>query len=242
MKKNKVYMLWPLFFCLSFSVGYTKVTGILKSTSGDLKDYSGFVIYIKEGADLPKIHKQKKNKVMGQVNKKFSPAVIGIHSGDYVDFKNFDDIYHNVFSLDPKNKFDLGVIKQNQSFTDDLKKSNKKSNTKVKFKKPGKTLVFCNIHEDMMGTIYSFDHGYFTMATKSGLFELPSPESGEYTIVVDGERMEEPLEQKIKFKKKMGKLKVFFKPINLKNTVEHKNKNGEKYKEKSWELGEDDFY
>ena len=90
--------------------------GILQSNKGGLDDYSGFIVYIKEGASLPKVKKARQLKVMGQVNKQFSPAVQGIQLGGSVDFINYDDIFHNVFSLSPENKFDLGIFKDGKQY------------------------------------------------------------------------------------------------------------------------------
>ena len=93
--------------------------------------------------------------------------VTAINQNSEVQFKNYDDIYHNVFSLSPGNQFDLGVYKGNQSYTDDLnKKSSKDKNPSISFKTPGKVKVFCNIHEDMMSTIYVFGHGYYANVEK----------------------------------------------------------------------------
>ncbi|MCO4793820.1 MAG: hypothetical protein KC493_08915 [Bacteriovoracaceae bacterium] len=224
------------------SSAIAEVRGVLKSKKGNLDDYSSFVIYIKEGKSFPKIKNKLKSAEMGQVNKKFTPAVVGVTKGQTIDFKNHDDVFHNVFSLDQKNKFDLKVYKGNERYSDDLKTPLKKKSTKVKFQGVGKTNVFCNIHEDMMGTVYVFDHGYFAMAKKSGLFSLPSPPPGKYTLIVDGDRLKKPISKKINFKRKMKRLIISFNPVDGKKAVSHKNKKGKKYKEKEWELDEDDFY
>ena len=45
---------------------------------------------------------------MDQRNETFVPHVLAIRTGTTVDFPNNDRIYHNVFSLSPTRRFDLG--------------------------------------------------------------------------------------------------------------------------------------
>jgi hypothetical protein len=45
------------------------------------------------------------------------------------------------------------------------------------------------MHPNMMGTIYVFNHGYFTQADKDGVFELPTPASGSVQLGIDGPRL-----------------------------------------------------
>lgn len=232
-----------LMVCL-FSLNLSaNIKGFLKASKGGLEDYSSFIVYFEKGSEFPKIKRKPKTVLMAQVNKTFNPSVVGIQKNDEIDFINYDDIFHNVFSLNPNNKFDLGVFKGSSSYTDEFKKNNIKNiETKVQFKTPGKSHVFCNIHEDMMGIVYVFDHNYFSMANKSGIFNLPTPPNGEHVIIIDGNRLNKPIKKRFKFSTKTKKLLVTFDPSEEKQVVKHKNKKGEMYQEREWELDDDDIY
>ena len=112
---------------------------------------------------------------MGQKDKQFSPQVKAIHVKEKVDFKNYDDIFHNVFSVDPGHKFDLGVFKGNVAYNDNFKKKKGKSSSIKKFEKAGEVNVFCNLHPSMKGKIYIFDHPWFSQVNEYGEFKLNLP-------------------------------------------------------------------
>lgn len=75
-----------------------------------------------------------------QKNKNFDQKKLTIKVGDAVNFKNEDNVSHNVFSLSDPKTFDLGSYPQGQS-------------KKVVFDKPGTVEVECAIHPDMFMTV-----------------------------------------------------------------------------------------
>lgn len=68
--------------------------------------------------------------------KVFSQAEIDVKVGDAVVFVNDDNVAHNVMSIDPANKFNLGLLKPGSS-------------TPVTFNTPGNISVICAIHPTM---------------------------------------------------------------------------------------------
>ncbi|OFZ29485.1 MAG: hypothetical protein A2622_07090 [Bdellovibrionales bacterium RIFCSPHIGHO2_01_FULL_40_29] len=75
--------------------------------------------------------------MISQKDKKFDKAAIKIKKGDKIVFKNNEkDITHNVFSLGPKNAFELKTQAPGTAST-------------VEFKEPGTTDVECAIHTNM---------------------------------------------------------------------------------------------
>jgi plastocyanin len=75
--------------------------------------------------------------VIVQKDKQFSQTTIKIKKGDSISFKNEEkDITHNVFSLGPKNEFELKVQAPGTSST-------------VSFKDAGTTSIECAIHPAM---------------------------------------------------------------------------------------------
>ena len=73
---------------------------------------------------------------IGQKGKVFSKTDISIKAGDALVFVNDDTIAHNVMSMDPDNKFNLGSLKPGSS-------------TPVTFKTAGDFQVICAIHPSM---------------------------------------------------------------------------------------------
>jgi plastocyanin len=73
---------------------------------------------------------------IGQKGKVFSKPDITIKIGDALVFVNDDTVPHNVMSMDPQNKFNLGSLRPGSS-------------TPVTFKAAGDFNVICAIHPTM---------------------------------------------------------------------------------------------
>ena len=106
---------------------------------------------------------------MDQRNETFSPHVLSITTGTMVDFPNNDRTYHNVFSLSPTNRFDLGRY------------GNGKSQAK-RFDRAGIVRVFCDIHSHMSAFILVFNHPYHTTTDADGRYRIDNIPSGTYTV------------------------------------------------------------
>ena len=98
---------------------------------------------------------------MDQRNETFVPHVLAVRTGTIVDFPNSDRIYHNVFSLSPTRRFDLGRYAVGRSKA-------------VRFDRPGVVRVFCDIHSHMSAFILVFSHRYFAVTQPDGTFQLPA--------------------------------------------------------------------
>jgi hypothetical protein len=95
--------------------------------------------------------------------------VLAIQVGTTVDFPNRDPIYHNVFSVSPAKRFDLGKYAQGHS-------------RRVRFDKAGVINVYCDIHSDMAAWVYVVPHHVFAQANAAGRFTLPELPAGTYTL------------------------------------------------------------
>jgi plastocyanin len=71
-----------------------------------------------------------------QKGKAFSESEIAVKVGDTIVFVNDDNVFHNVFSSHPENKFNLGSLKPGSS-------------TPVTFKTAGDIQVLCAMHPSM---------------------------------------------------------------------------------------------
>ena len=105
-----------------------------------------------------------------QKQQAFAPRVLAIQVGTTVEFPNRDPVYHNVFSVSPAKRFDLGKYAQGHS-------------RRVRFDKPGLVNVYCDIHSDMAAWVYVVPHHVFAQANASGRFALPEVPAGHYTLV-----------------------------------------------------------
>jgi len=106
---------------------------------------------------------------LAQKDQMFVPRVIAIAANSNVEFPNQDPIYHNVFSLSPPRRFDLGKYPRGSSRT-------------VNFPKPGLVNVYCDIHSNMEAFILVLPHHGFTRPRASGEFRLPDLPAGTYLL------------------------------------------------------------
>ena len=106
---------------------------------------------------------------MDQRNETFVPHVLAVRTGTTVDFPNSDRIYHNVFSLSPTRRFDLGRYAVGRSKA-------------VRFDRPGVVRVFCDIHSHMSAFILVFSHRYFAVTQPDGTYQLPPVPAGTYML------------------------------------------------------------
>jgi plastocyanin len=108
-------------------------------------------------------------RVLAQKNQAFSERVLSCVVGTTVDFPNQDPIFHNVFSVSPTKRFDLGKYPRGHS-------------KQVTFKKPGLVQVFCDIHPSMACFILVLPNRAFARPDEDGTFALPKLPSGTYTV------------------------------------------------------------
>jgi plastocyanin len=131
----------------------------------------GAVIWLKRvGGETPR-PAPARGKVVSQHGKIFLPHVLAIPVGTRVDFRNDDEIFHNVFSPSKPNDFDTGLYKQGATYTQ-------------VFKRPGLVQLLCNIHASMLGYVYVVDSPYYTQADAGGAFTIKGVPPGEYDLEI----------------------------------------------------------
>jgi len=129
----------------------------------------GTVIWLKRADGHTPRPAPARGKVITQRNKTFLPHVLAVPVGTTVDFRNEDDIFHNVFSLSRPNDFDTGLYRQGASYTQT-------------FRKTGMVQILCNIHASMLGYVYVVDSPYYTQADANGAFKIKNVPPGEYDL------------------------------------------------------------
>jgi plastocyanin len=205
-------------------------------------DFTNTIVWI-EGKGIPKSKTGvSRSHKMDQINKQFFPRFLAIRVGDSVIYRNLDDVFHNVFSLDVSNKFDLGVFKRDVAYSDNMKKIDKVIIPKRTYPKAGKFSVFCNMHEKMSGSIFVFDHPYFSNLSKNGIFKFDlSP--GTYQVTFAGPDIGNEIVKTIKFTKdEVTRIELSARDEG--KTETHTKKDGSQYKDRSkkGENDDDEFY
>lgn len=128
-----------------------------------------------------------KVRVMEQRNKMFAPRVMAVPVGSTVQFPNFDEIFHNVFSLSKTKPFDLGMYKNGES-------------REVKVDKPGIVRLGCNLHANMSGYLIVVDAPHYAVVDASGKFAFKSLAPGKYKVQAWNERSGEPTVAQVEIK------------------------------------------
>jgi plastocyanin len=129
-------------------------------------DRSGVVVYL-TGFVQPG---QPEPATLGQRDERFEPKLLPIVAGQSVVFPNFDRLYHNVFSVSPVKKFDLGQYRS----TDPPRS--------VVFESPGLVPVYCNIHPHMISYVVVLENPAYAVTGADGRFEIAGAPPGPVTI------------------------------------------------------------
>lgn len=108
----------------------------------------------------------------------FAPHVVVIQQGTTVDFKNDDNVGHNVYwpavHHDKKLAHNMGTWPQGLSkpFT---------------FSEVGEVPLLCNVHPEMSGMVFVVPTPYFAVTDKDGNFVIKNVPPGQYTLKTDSE-------------------------------------------------------
>jgi len=131
---------------------------------------AGAVVYLEGEQEAPPAASPP-HAVMDQRNLLFQPAVLAIVRGTVVQFRNSDDVPHNVFSPSRPGAFDLGRYSRGDART-------------VTFTDPGEVLVLCNIHMEMEATILVLRDPYFSTADENGGYRVRDVPAGRYRVKI----------------------------------------------------------
>lgn len=118
----------------------------------------------------PELFETKSN-VITQKEQTFIPKVLPVTVGSTVYFVNEDQFFHNVFSLTPKSRFNIGRRPPGNSYG-------------IPIKKAGTIRLGCDIHSHMAGFVLSLDTPYFVRVNESGNFTIKELPSGKYRVEV----------------------------------------------------------
>lgn len=125
---------------------------------------------------------------MPQKDLAFVPSLLPIRVGTRVEFPNFDDTYHNIFSYSAPKRFDLGRYRKDE-----------RPVPSEVFDRPGLITLRCDIHEHMRGIILVLETPYFVVTEPDGNFRLTGLPAGHYTLkawLTSKTTLEQPVELK----------------------------------------------
>ena len=111
------------------------------------------------------------SKEIAQKDLTFIPSLLPVQVGTRVEFPNYDDTYHSIFSYSPAKRFDLGRYR-----------SEERPIPAQVFDKPGLVTLRCDIHDHMRGLILVLNTPYFVMTDTGGHFRLSGLPAGHYTL------------------------------------------------------------
>jgi hypothetical protein len=142
----------------------------------------GAVVTLRGQGFLPKI--TPITRLYLQKDKQFVPHVMAVPIGSTINFRNEDEIFHNVFSLSSAASFDTGLHKAGVE-------------TPVKFDKPGVVELLCNIHATMLGYLVVVDTPFYAVTDGSGAFQIKNVPPGNYEATVWHENASAPLKRRV---------------------------------------------
>ncbi|RNC85271.1 MAG: hypothetical protein ED557_00400 [Balneola sp.] len=106
----------------------------------------------------------------------FIPRVTAVTVGSTVQFVNDDPFFHNVFSLTPGARFNIGRRPKGDVYSKVVPELN------WRVEGIGPISIYCDIHSQMNAIVLSLDTPYFTRANDDGTFQLDNLPPGEYEI------------------------------------------------------------
>lgn len=123
--------------------------------------------------------------VMDQYAKQFVPNVLYVRVGQPVEFKNSEDMPHNV----KVSRRGSGA----EVFNVGTEPQQKHVHT---FDRTGQFDVLCDIHPGMQATVIAAPSSMVTIADEAGRFTMASVKPGAYTlsVVFEGRTVEQPLQ------------------------------------------------
>lgn len=132
---------------------------------------------------------------MEQRDRDFAPPLLALPVGSTVSFPNGDPVYHNVFSLSPTKKFDLGVYKKGEA-------------RDVTFDEAGVVHVLCNLHASMSAYIIVHDEPYAAPLDRGGRFGFRELPPGRYRLRLWHERAGEIAQRQVTLTAGQNRLQV----------------------------------
>jgi plastocyanin len=139
-------------------------------------DLTRVVVYLAADPLLDSLSPPQGHAMVAQRHKMFVPNFVVVQLGTTVEFPNFDDFEHNVFSFSKAAPaFDLDRYPRG------------KSKSRV-FDKVGIVQLFCNIHPSMRAIVVVTPNSFFARADATGAIVIHGVPAGSFHVVAWQER------------------------------------------------------
>ena len=130
---------------------------------------SNAIIFLETKTKMKVPNQKTLNITIDQSDLQFSPKHTIVPVGSTVNFSNQDMEVHNIYSKSLNNQFNLGAMSSGVVKT-------------ISLLQAGPIVLRCNLHKDMMGTIFVVPNGYFTQPDKQGKYEFNEVKSAGYIM------------------------------------------------------------
>ena len=173
MNSIKLTTLVAVFFGAAFAASVVRAGDLKGKVSGaGLKSVENVVVYLDaipgKKFDAPEAHA-----TMDQRNMKFVPHILVVSRGTTVDFKNSDQVAHNIY---------WPSIGDNKALRHNLTILSPDHTKIFQFDNPGAARLLCNLHPEMLGFVVVVPSPYFAQTSSDGTFTLKSVPPGTYTL------------------------------------------------------------
>lgn len=147
---------------------------------------------------------------------RFFPQTLVVTSGTSIRFPNLDSIQHNVFSLSPGHRFDVGLYGSAEGATH-------------VFNGTGTVDLFCNVHANMAAFVLVLETPHFVQPGPDGQFRLDNLPEGSGQLLVWNYRAEQPLSRRtMTLQSGLRELDLDL-DVTRPAVPQHTNKHGENY-------------
>ncbi|HKQ58209.1 MAG TPA: carboxypeptidase regulatory-like domain-containing protein [Candidatus Eisenbacteria bacterium] len=129
------------------------------------------VVYVTPSAGTKPLKGKRTQERVTLAGSRFQPSVTAFAEGSTIRFENTDRVWHNVFSVSPARRFDIGKLAPG-------------TRTEVGFDSGGVVQLFCELHPAAAGFVVVCPNRYFIRPASSGRYQLPALPRGEYVVTV----------------------------------------------------------
>jgi tetratricopeptide (TPR) repeat protein/plastocyanin len=129
------------------------------------------LVFLETKSKLRVANQKPQQLTIRQGDLKFSPQHSVVLVGSTVTFSNEDREVHNIFSKSLSNQFNLGAMASGSFKT-------------VEFTQAGPVVLRCNMHKDMIGTLFVVPNGYYTKPSANGDYQFDNIKSEGYIMQV----------------------------------------------------------
>ena len=129
------------------------------------------LVFLETKSKLRVANQKPQKLTIRQNGLQFSPQHSVVLVGSTVTFSNEDREVHNIFSKSLSNQFNLGAMASGAFKT-------------VDFTQAGPVVLRCNMHKDMIGTLFVVPNGHYTKPNANGDYQFDNINSEGYIMQV----------------------------------------------------------